>query len=148
MRSASSTLARRLEEVRGKIGNDKIDIQIIGFAKLIGDVMDALFTVVTFFAIAFAITFALLWAYSRSLKLTVLAIVVAMLPVIWLLGILPLIGTGIDPMSVLVPFLIFSIGVSHAVQMTNAWKQEVLAGQTAVDAAEAALLAHYGRKFI
>lgn len=131
-------VARRLEEVRAKIGNDKIDIQIIGFAKLIGDVMDALFTVVTFFAVAFAITFGLLWAYSRSLKLTVLAIVVALLPVIWLLGILPLIGTGIDPMSVLVPFLIFSIGVSHAVQMTNAWKQEVLAGQTAVDAAEAA----------
>jgi hypothetical protein len=29
------------------------------------------------------------------------------LPVIWLLGILPLIGYGIDPMSILVPFLIF-----------------------------------------
>ena len=59
-----------------------------------------------------------------------LALVVALLPVIWLLGLLPLLGLGIDPMSILVPFLIFSIGVSHAVQMTNAWKLEVLAGAT------------------
>ena len=28
-------------------------------------------------------------------------------------------ATGIDPLSILVPFLIFSIGVSHAVQMTK-----------------------------
>ena len=37
-------------------------------------------------------------------------------------------GIGLDPMSILVPFLIFSIGVSHAVQMTNAWKLETLNG--------------------
>lgn len=131
-------VAKRLEAIRAEFAKDKIDIQIVGFAKVMGDVMEGLFTVVMFFAIAFVITSLLLWLYSRSLKLTVLAIAVALLPVIWLLGILPLIGYGIDPMSVLVPFLIFSIGVSHAVQMTNAWKQDVLAGETAMEAAEGA----------
>jgi predicted RND superfamily exporter protein len=43
-------------------------------------------------------------------------------------------GLGLDPMSILVPFLIFSIGVSHAVQMTNAWKLETLAGADGVTA--------------
>lgn len=38
-------------------------------------------------------------------------------------------------MSILVPFLIFSIGVSHAVQMTNAWKQALVRGASSVDAA-------------
>ncbi|MBS0608727.1 MAG: MMPL family transporter, partial [Proteobacteria bacterium] len=129
-------VAQRLEKIRGEFASDKIEIQIVGFAKVMGDVMSGLFTVVVFFAIAFCVTSLLLWLYSRSLKLTVLAIAVALLPVIWLLGILPLIGYGIDPMSVLVPFLIFSIGVSHAVQMTNAWKQDVMAGQSARLAAE------------
>ncbi|MBS0391787.1 MAG: MMPL family transporter [Proteobacteria bacterium] len=129
-------VAQRLEKIRGEFASDKIEIQIVGFAKVMGDVMSGLFTVVVFFAIAFCVTSLLLWLYSRSLKLTVLAIAVALLPVIWLLGILPLIGYGIDPMSVLVPFLIFSIGVSHAVQMTNAWKQDVMAGQSARQAAE------------
>ncbi|NMG30483.1 efflux RND transporter permease subunit [Aromatoleum evansii] len=131
-------VAHKLEAIRAQFGSDKVDIQIVGFAKVMGDVMEGLATVVTFFAIAFVITSLLLWMYSRSLKLTVLAIAVALLPVIWLLGLLPLIGYGIDPMSVLVPFLIFSIGVSHAVQMTNAWKQDVLAGETAMEAAEGA----------
>lgn len=131
-------VAHKLEAIRSQFASDKVDIQIVGFAKVMGDVMEGLTTVVMFFVIAFAITALLLWLYSRSLKLTVLALAVALLPVIWLLGILPLIGYGVDPMSVLVPFLIFSIGVSHAVQMTNAWKQDVLAGATAMEAAEGA----------
>jgi hypothetical protein len=131
-------VSAKLEEIRAKFSSDKIDIQIIGFAKVIGDVMDGLFSVITFFGIAFGVTAVLLWMYTRSIKLTVLALVVALLPVVWLLGILPLIGYGIDPMSILVPFLIFSIGVSHAVQMTNAWKLDVLAGQPAEHASQIA----------
>lgn len=131
-------IAQRLEEIRGKYSSADIDINIVGFAKLVGDVVEGLNTVIGFFAIAFVITGVLLWVYSRSLRLTVVALFVALLPVVWLLGLLPLLGLGIDPMSILVPFLIFSIGVSHAVQMTNAWKQQVLAGSDSVTAAKAA----------
>ncbi|CDF85575.1 hypothetical protein PKB_4250 [Pseudomonas knackmussii B13] len=133
-----AAVAKRLEDIRARFASEQVDIQIVGFAKLMGEVMDGLNGVLGFFAIAFAITAVLLWLYCRSLKLTLLAICVALLPVIWLLGLLPLLGYGIDPMSVLVPFLIFSIGVSHAVQMTNAWKQDVLAGAAPREAAEAA----------
>ncbi len=134
-----AAVASHLEKIRSEIGDDNITIQIIGFSKVMGDVMDGLMTVVIFFTVAFTITFALLWIYSCSLRLTLLAIVVALLPVVWLLGILPQIGYGIDPMSVLVPFLIFSIGVSHAVQMTNAWKLDVMSGMTPKEAAESAI---------
>src|SRR5204863_9499421 len=99
--------------------NAKLEVNIIGFAQLLADVISGLVGVFTFFGIAFVITLVLLFAYTRSLRMTVTAMVVALLPVIWLIGILPLIGFGVDPMSILVPFLIFSIGVSHAVQMTN-----------------------------
>ena len=131
-------IAQRLEEIRAKYGSDTLEINIVGFAKLVGDVVEGLNTVIGFFVIAFFITALLLWVYSRSLRLTLVALSVALLPVIWLLGLLPLLGLGIDPMSILVPFLIFSIGVSHAVQMTNAWKQEVLAGSDSVAAAKLA----------
>ena len=131
-------VARRLEDIRAKYSNDDIEINIVGFAKLVGDVVEGLTTVIGFFVIAFVITALMLWVYSRSWRLTVVALAVALLPVVWLLGLLPLLGLGIDPMSILVPFLIFSIGVSHAVQMTNAWKQDVLAGSTSVQAARGA----------
>lgn len=131
-------VAQKLEAIRAKFAGQNVEINIVGFAKVLGDVMEGLTTVISFFALAFIITAILLWLYSRSLNLTVLALLVALLPVIWLLGLLPLGGYGIDPMSILVPFLVFSIGVSHAVQMTNAWKQEVRAGLSAEAAAESA----------
>ncbi|MFC7516781.1 RND family transporter [Herbaspirillum sp. GCM10030257] len=128
-------VAKKLEQIREKIGNDNIEVHITGFAKLVGDVIEGISGAIVFFGIAFLITAGMLYGYTRSRKMTLLALVVALLPVVWLLGILPLIGFGIDPMSILVPFLIFSIGVSHAVQMTNAWRQ---AADTGVDSQEAA----------
>jgi hypothetical protein len=52
------------------------------------------------------------------------------------LGTLPILGFGIDPLSILVPFLIFSIGVSHAVQMTKTWEHEVVSGVDSLTAAK------------
>ncbi|MGR5133887.1 efflux RND transporter permease subunit [Vibrio alfacsensis] len=131
-----AAVAKHLENIRQELSGAGVEIQIIGFAKVMGDVMDGLSNVLMFFSIAFVVTVLLLWHYTMSIKLTGLIVAVALLPVIWLLGTLPIIGYGIDPMSLLVPFLIFSIGVSHAVQMTNAWKLDVLAG---VDSKEAAV---------
>ncbi|MBP0621581.1 efflux RND transporter permease subunit [Cupriavidus consociatus] len=132
------SVARQLDKIRAQFSGQDVEVNIVGFAKLVGDVEEGIAGVMGFFALAFAVTALLLWLYTRSLRITVLALVVALLPVGWLLGLLPLLGYGIDPMSILVPFLIFSIGVSHAVQMTNAWKQEVVQGHSPLDSASAA----------
>ncbi len=132
------SVARQLEKIRAQFSGQDVEVNVVGFAKLVGDVEEGIAGVMGFFALAFAVTALLLWLYTRSLRITVLALVVALLPVGWLLGLLPLLGYGIDPMSILVPFLIFSIGVSHAVQMTNAWKQEVVQGHSPLESANAA----------
>jgi len=118
----------------------QLDVHIIGFAKAVGDITDGARDVILFFAVAFLITAVLLFIYSGSAKLSAVALVCAMVPVVWLLGLLPLLGYGIDPLSILVPFLIFSIGVSHAVQMTHAWQIEVLNGVDGLAAAHNAFL--------
>jgi len=92
--------------------------------------------VIVFFGVAFAITLGLMLWFVKDVKLTLIALAVAMTPVLWLLGTLPLLGFGIDPLSILVPFLIFSIGVSHAVQMTKTWEREVVAGADGLTAAK------------
>ncbi|HEV3426794.1 MAG TPA: efflux RND transporter permease subunit [Paraburkholderia sp.] len=130
-----SAVAKQLEQIRARYANANVEVDIIGFAKLVGDVEAGIAGVMVFFGIAFAITALLLLAYTRSWRTTALALCVALLPVVWLLGALPMLGLGIDPMSILVPFLIFSIGVSHAVQMTNAWKQALATGLSSADAA-------------
>ncbi len=120
--------AARLEALRAKYQDERHSVHIIGFAKAVGDIRDGTRGVITFFGVAFLITMGLMLWFVKDLKLTLVALVVAMLPVLWLLGTLPLLGFGIDPLSILVPFLIFSIGVSHAVQMTKTWEREVISG--------------------
>ncbi|MDN7139879.1 MMPL family transporter [Pseudomonas sp. JQ170] len=128
------SVAKKLEQIRQQNQSDDISIHIIGFAKSIGDIAEGASGVLVFFIIAFVITAALLYWYCGSLMLTGWALICAVVPVIWLLGLLPLVKLTLDPMSILVPFLIFSIGVSHAVQMTNAWKLETLNGADGVTA--------------
>jgi predicted RND superfamily exporter protein len=128
------SIGAQLDQIRQKFENDKVSIHIIGFAKATADIAEGAASVTMFFVAAFAITAVLLYWYSGSLMLTAVALIAAAIPVVWLLGLLPLLGLGLDPMSILVPFLIFAIGVSHAVQMTNAWKLETLAGADGVSA--------------
>ena len=129
-------VAEQLEILRGKHETAGIGVHIIGFAKAVGDIADGAVSVIGFFAVAFLITGFLLFFYCGLWRLTLLTLACAMVPVVWLLGLLPLFGYGIDPMSILVPFLIFSIGVSHAVQMGNAWRHEIAVnGATPLNAA-------------
>ncbi|HEX6633003.1 MAG TPA: efflux RND transporter permease subunit [Usitatibacter sp.] len=130
--------ARKLEQLRAKYEGGGQTVHIIGFAKAVGDIAEGARGVILFFGIAFAITLALMLWFVKDVKLTLVALAVAMLPVLFLLGTLPLLHFGIDPLSILVPFLIFSIGVSHAVQMTKTWEREVIAGADSLGAARRA----------
>ena len=135
-----TAVAAKLEKIRSRHQKDGTTVHIIGFAKAVGDITEGAYAVLLFFAFAFVITAVLLYLYSGSAKLSAVALICAMVPVVWLLGLLPLLGFGIDPMSILVPFLIFSIGVSHAVQMTNAWQLEVIGGADGLTAAHKSFL--------
>ncbi len=129
-------VAAQLEALRERYADEHTSVHIIGFAKAVGDITEGARGVLLFFLVAFAITAVLLYFYSGSLKLAALTLLCAMVPVVWLMGLLPVLGFGIDPMSILVPFLLFAIGVSHAVQMTHAWRLEVMHGAGALTAAQ------------
>jgi predicted RND superfamily exporter protein len=129
-------LARRLErEVRGKHETPEFEVEIIGFAKEIGDIADGAKSVIRFFLLAFLLTAAAVYVYSRSWALTVLPLVCSLASVVWQFGTLWLLGYGLDPLAVLVPFLVFAIGVSHGVQQINYISKEVCAGVDTLTAA-------------
>lgn len=124
------------EELRGKYEDEDTSIHIIGFTKMIGDVANGAKDVVLFFTIAIAITAVMVYFFCKSLMLTFLPLLCSIIAVVWQLGLLTVIGFGLDPMSILVPFLVFAIGVSHGVQMINAVGKEVAGGITAKVAAQ------------
>jgi uncharacterized protein len=129
-------VGRLLEEkIRDQYQSDSIEVGIIGFAKVISDIADGATRIVLFFFVALLITSLLVFFYTRSFRLTLVPIGCSLIAVIWQLGLLPLLGYGIDPMGLLVPFLVFAIGVSHAVQMITANTAALRAGAESMQAA-------------
>ena len=123
------------EEIRERFVDEEIDIHIIGFAKSSTEIAEGAGSVVLFFGLAFVVSFFLVFLFSHSFRLTLLPLACSLIAVIWNLGIFVLLGFGLDPMSLLVPFLVFAIGVSHGVQMINAVSVEAVAGAEGLDAA-------------
>ena len=129
-------VAEALERIRNETAaHPDIDIHIIGFAKLVGEIADGTIRVVAFFGLTLLITFLFVYAYTRSVRLTLLPLACSLMAVVWQLGGVRALGYGIDPMSILVPFLVFAIGVSHGVQMVSAVRSEILGGLAAAEAA-------------
>ncbi|MCB1731358.1 MAG: MMPL family transporter, partial [Halieaceae bacterium] len=120
-------LGVKLEEIRERFtaGNPDRSIHIIGFAKLIGDLIDGLFSVMAFFGIAVVITIILLYMYTKCFRSTLMVIGCTLIAVVWQLGILATLGYELDPFSILVPFLVFAIGVSHGAQKLNGVIQDI-----------------------
>jgi len=109
------------EKIRDKYQQQdpNVQVHIVGFAKKVGDLIDGLIMVVGFFAIVLLITFVLLYWFSWCIRSTIGVLVTTLIAVVWQLGLMHLVGFGLDPYSMLVPFLIFAIGVSHGVQKIN-----------------------------
>ena len=105
--------------------NPDVDVHILGFAKVVGDIIEELIPVVGFFLLTLVMTQLLLWAYLGSFKLALLPLVCSITAVIWEFGLLKMFGKGLDPFAILVPFLILSISVSHGVQYCNSWVGEI-----------------------
>ena len=135
-------IAEKLEqEVRQEYEHDNISVHIIGFAKMVGDVAVGAKGVVLFFALAIAITAVMVYIFSHSIRLTILPILCSLVAVVWQMGMLSSLGFGLDPMSILIPFLVFAIGVSHGVQMINSVVKKVASGLTPASAAQASFRA-------
>ena len=114
-----------LEEIRTEYEQPPIKIHITGFAKIIGALIDGLLAVMSFFAIAVVIAGLLLYLYSRCLRSTLMVIASSVIAIVWQLGILATLGFTLDPYSILVPFLVFAIGVSHGAQKLNGILQDI-----------------------
>lgn len=128
-------LSKELEQmVREKYQSDTITIRITGFAKLVGDFIDGALLMGAFFGIAFVITAVLLFLYCRCPWSTLAPLVCSTMAVIWQLGLLRTLGMGIDPYSMLVPFLVFAVGISHSVQIINRFGNNMHEGMDKLDA--------------
>lgn len=122
-------------KIRQRFEDENFEIQIIGFAKQIGDIANGASAVLEFCTVALLLTALAVYWYCHSLRLTILPVACSLTSLVWQFGTLRLMGYGLDPLAVLVPFLVFAIGVSHGVQQINFIVREIAHGKTTEEAA-------------
>jgi uncharacterized protein len=118
-------LNERIEALRATYESKTIAIHITGFAKILGDLIKGTGSILAYFALAIALSACALYAYTRCFRSTGLVIACSLVAVVWQMGLLPLLGFGLDPYAILVPFLVFAIGMSHGAQKMNGIMQDI-----------------------
>lgn len=118
-------LSEALESKIRSLESERTGVYIVGFGKIVGDLIDGLKQVMQFFAVSVLIAGFFVYFYTRCWRSTLLLVTTAIAGVVWLLGLMQLLGYELDPYSILVPFLIFAIGLSHGAQKMNGILQDV-----------------------
>ncbi|MCT9810847.1 MMPL family transporter [Acidovorax sp. Be4] len=116
---------RELDKIRAAYASQQVKIHVIGFAQLVGDLIDGILQIALYFLAAAVIAGLVIFAYTRCARSTALVIYCSITAVVWQLGIVRLLGADLDPYSILVPFLVFAIGVSHGAQKMNGIMQDI-----------------------
>jgi uncharacterized protein len=117
------------------LASSGIDVRMIGFAKVMGDIADGAASVALFAAITLVLTLLAVRVYTQSWRVAFVPVLCSVIAVVWQLGALVLLHYGIDPIGLLVPFLVFAIGVSHGVQKISAVKDAAFEGLGSMEAA-------------
>lgn len=155
----------KLDLIREQINtqyNGKYRLYIIGEPKMLGDLISGSSEIVKFGLVAMAITIILLFLYARSWRAALMPLITSLIAVIWMLGLLSIMARfsmpygkvmvgdhnievfgGIGVFSMLVPFLLVAIGVSHSVQFVNAMAIEMSHGHNKLMACRRAFRSNY-----
>ena len=118
-------LSDQLEALRSQYEAQGVSLHITGFAKIVGDLIAGLQQVLVFFGLAVAIAAGMVYGYTRCVRSTGLVVLSSLIAVVWQMGLLPMLGYSLDPYSMLVPFLVFAIGMSHGAQKMNGIMQDI-----------------------
>ena len=118
-------LAKSLNALRMQYASQGVTLHIIGFGMVVGDMISAISEILIFFAISAVIAAGVLFWYTRCVRSTLLVVMASLIAVIWQMGVIPLLGFQLTPYSVLVPFLVFAIGMSHGAQKMNGVMQDI-----------------------
>ncbi len=117
--------AKALDRIGANDPGRPVKVRVIGFARLVGDLIAGLLQVMAFFGVAALVAVGIIYAYTRCARSTALVIACSLTAVVWQLGLVALAGFELDPYSILVPFLVFAIGVSHGAQKMNGIMQDI-----------------------
>ena len=120
---------------------DGVEVHVVGEPILYGWVNHYIPETLRIFFLTVGALMALLFVSARTYRGTVLPLLAGLTSSIWALGSARLIGYNMDPLVIVIAFLITARAISHSVQLVSRFNDEVEAGaETTRAAASAAML--------
>jgi predicted RND superfamily exporter protein len=118
----------QLQSIRESEAIEGINIYATGQPVLVGWVSIYANQIITIFLLTVVIMLGLLIIHFRSMYGIVLPVIGIIVTSIWGLGILSLLGYNLDPLMLVIPFLISARAMSHGIQIVERYYQEIKQG--------------------
>ena len=135
-----SKIYEQVSAITGAAEGDGVKVRIVGEPLLYGIVGHYLTETLHLFLITVAALVALLFLITRSWHGTLLPLSAGALSAIWALGAAKLMGFHLDPLVIVVAFLITAQAISNSVQLVSRFDDEVANGLSSAAAAAKASL--------
>ena len=112
-----------------------VKIYAAGQPVLVGWVHSYLLEVIQIFLLTAAILLVLLVIYFRRFYAIVIPLIGITISSIWGLGVISLLGYNLDPLTMVIPFLVSARALSHGVQLVQRYNDELDVSETGPEAA-------------
>jgi len=120
----------QLQTIRQSEATDEVSIYATGQPVLVGWVSSYADQIITIFLLTVLIMLGLLVVHFRRMYGIVLPLLGIIVTSIWGLGVLSLLGYNLDPLMLVVPFLISARAMSHGIQIVERYYQELPTSHT------------------
>jgi len=131
---------RQIEAIVGHVEGDGLTAHVVGEPILYGWVTHYLPQTGTIFLVTLLALAALLFLATRTLRGTLLPLLAGLVSAIWALGTASLLGFNLDPLVIVVAFLITARAISHSVQLVLHFDDEIESGTPDAEAAARAAM--------
>src|SRR5262245_59069986 len=116
--------------------DDRVTVSVAGQPRQNGWILALQWQVLMAFAAAIVLTWILLYRYFRDWRGALRPTISGGLAAIWGFGLVQLSGFALNPLTLVIPFLITARAVSHSAQMHDRYYEELLAGASKHDAVQ------------
>ncbi len=115
---------KKIQEFRSNEKMDGVQIHVTGQPMLVGWVYTYMPQILQIFLFTIIFMFALLVVYFRRLYGVLIPMLGIAVSSIWGIGILSLLGYNLDPLTMVIPFLISARAMSHGIQLVERYYDE------------------------
>jgi len=117
-------LFRFLQDLKKRTEDDNIIVHMAGRPILLGWIYHYLPQMTSLFAFSFGFVIFSVLVIFRSTIGIIIPLIAGLFTAIWGLGFIGLVGINVNPLMLLLPFLVFARALSHSVQCTRRYLEE------------------------